>query len=193
MTGIKRKPGRPPSPGITQITPDQISDWQKRPFFELAIPFDLPSTNEFLRVSRRELYRLHSRAHTCIYEGFRAIQIPMTTETRRRAQGKRTSFQVTWRLPKTMVFPGRAILHPTVYRTDYCETDPANYVTTLDKLVLDKLVEAKPGKWRAFGLLVDDSARWLYLLPANIEYGARQACVVLHFYAHVLPDFLQKR
>lgn len=186
----KRGPGRPRDPGLTVVTPEAVADWQSRPMFELVVEFGLPTANVFRSVTRRELFRLHRDAHTAIHDAFHKVNAPMASVHRRRGTGKNTKFQVTWRLPKEMVFPTRAILHPTIYRKDHHETDPQNYVFPLDKLIIDKLTEPKGNKWRGFGLLVDDSDRFLYLMRPDVEYKAPQEAIVMHFYAYRLPDLL---
>ena len=192
MTEPKRKVGRPRDPGVTVVRPEDISDWETRPMFELTIHAKLPTANTFQGLPRRELFRMKKDMHTAIHSAFSALRIPMTSDHRRRGTGKQTKFQLTWRLPANMVFPCRAVLHPTIYRTDNHECDPHNYVFPLDKLVLDLLTEPTKAKWRGFGLLVDDRDRFLYMFRPEVEYMAQQDAIVLHFYAHRLPDYLQK-
>lgn len=186
MTG---KRGRPRDPGVVVITPEAVPDWQTRDMFELVVPFDLPTANRFRAVTRRELFRLHKEAHTAIFDAFHKLNIPMQSVHRRVGEGKASKFQLTWRLPEGMVFPTRAICHPTIYRTDRARTDPQNYVFPLDKLIIDKLTETRPSRWRAFGLIVDDSERFLYLMRPDVVYSAPQPAVILHFYARRLPDW----
>src|SRR3990172_8071281 len=123
-----RKVGRPVDPGPVVIGPTGVKDWQTRPMFELVLQVHLPTYNEFRGLRLREQMRLRKTVHTAMYDSFKALEIPLTSEHRRVGAGKNTKFQLTWRLDKNMLFPTRAILHATIYRTDKHEPDPQNYV-----------------------------------------------------------------
>lgn len=178
---------------VAIIEPHSIPDYRDRELFELVIAIQIPTANEFRRMRLRDEMRLRKNVQTAILDGFTAHRISLKTDHRTlpasRGKGK---FQLTWRLPNDCLFQSRVILEPHIYRADKHETDSRNYVLPLDKLILDMLCLQRPGKWRGFGLIQDDSDEFLYMFMPTVHYGT-QHCVLLQFYAPVVPVGLCKR
>jgi hypothetical protein len=175
---------------VAIIDPKSIPDYSDRALFELAIKLKLPTANEFRRMRLRDEMRLRKEVQTALCDAFTAVGVSLKADHRKlpdkRGKGK---FQLTWRLPGDCLFQSRAILEPHVYRADNHATDSRNYVLPLDKLILDMLCLERPGKWRGFGMIQDDSDEFLYMFMPTVHYGA-QDCVLLQFYAPVVPSGL---
>lgn len=152
--------------------------------FELDIRVHIPSYNRMKGMTLREMMRLRKEVHTAMYDAFRSLGVEPTPDHRQRGR----KWQLTWRLPEDCLFTAHVTCEAHVYRRsgeDRC--DPHNFVTPVDKLLIDLLQCPRGNRWRGFGLIADDGPKYFTLAPIVLHQAAPESHVRLVFRAGSVP------
>lgn len=161
----------------------------RRHEFHLDVLTHIPTYNRMRTMTLREMMRMRKVVQTALYDSFKAMGIQSTVDHRQR--GRKTQF--TYRLPEGCLFETHVVCEAHVYRRkgeDRC--DPHNFVTPVDKLLIDMLQVPMGNRWRGFGLITDDGPEYFKLAPIVLHQASPSAHVRLVFKAGILPTTLRE-
>lgn len=159
--------------------------------FELTVGINLPTQNRFKKWTLREEMRFRRDVQTALHSAFRLHDIPMEIVKR---QSRKDKWQLTYRLPDNCCFTDVVTCTPHIYRkrgSDQC--DAHNFITPVDKLLIDMLVKPKGRKWRGFGLFTDDSPEYFIMEKVSLHQAAVHNCANLVFTAETIPEGLREK
>jgi hypothetical protein len=156
---------------------------------ELVVPTRLPTYWEFRTYGIAKLIAARSEVERLVVRALEEKGLRLQPEVR--VRNRKT--QGVWRLPEDarLAYPVTMTAH--VYRRageDRC--DPHNFVTPLDKLVIDLLTEARGNKWRGLGMFPDDSPEWFHLAPIVLHKSAIAPALRLLFWCRKYPEALSQ-